>query len=177
MTEDRSGDRPRGPAPATDKKRDPAVAPGSDRPAAGHETKDISARAIVRFGVALAVLTAVVLVAMWGVFRLFEARAEKRDQPVPPMIAASLRRTPSGPRLEPDPLAPRRAVRAREDAILGSYGWVDANVGIARIPIDRAMELLVQRGLPASKPMSPVVTPAPADGRRKTADAGKAATP
>lgn len=159
--------------------RDPAVAPGGDHSAlvAGHETQDVSIRTVVRFGVALAVLMAVVLAAMWGVFRLFETRAEKRDQPVSPMIAANLHRTPSGPRLEPDPLAPRRAARAREDAILRSYGWVDSNVEIARIPIERAMELLVQRGLPAPKPMSPVVTPAPADGRPKTAGAERTATP
>jgi hypothetical protein len=109
---------------------------------------------------------------MWGVFRFFAAKQEKREEPVPPMVAANLRRTPSGPRLEPDPLAPRRAARAREDAVLGSYGWVDPNAGVARIPIDRAMELLVERGLPPSKPMlpaTPMLTPGPAAGSRKTA--------
>jgi hypothetical protein len=72
-----------------------------------------------------------------------------------------LKRTPPEPRLEPDPVAPRLAVRAREQEKLASYGWVDANAGVARIPIERAMELLVERGLPPSKPMMPVVTPGP----------------
>ena len=98
------------------KRRDPAVAPGGDQPApvAGHETQDVSIRAIVSFGVALAAMTCIVLVAMWGVFRIFENRADERDQPVSPMIAVNLRRTPSGPRLEPNPLVPRLAARARE---------------------------------------------------------------
>jgi hypothetical protein len=141
-----------------DDRRDPAGAPGGDRPAptAGHETSDVSIRAIVRFGLALAIGTAVISVAMWGLFRFFEARQEKRQERVPPMVAANLHRTPSGPRLEPDPLAPLRAARAREDSVLGSYGWVDPGAGVARIPIDRAMELLVERGLPPSKPMIPV---------------------
>jgi hypothetical protein len=139
----------------------------TDRPArAGHETSDVSARPIVKFGIGLAITTAVVSVAMWGLFQFFDARQEKRERPVPPMVAASLHRTPSGPRLEPDPLAPRRAVRAREDALLASYGWVDRNAGVVRIPIDRAMELLVERGLPPSKPMVPV-TPGPGAGSRK----------
>jgi hypothetical protein len=83
------------------------------------------------------------------------------------MVAANLRRTPSGPRLEPNPLAPRLAARAREDALLGGYGWVDANAGVARIPIDRAMEILVEKGLPPSKPMVPVTAPTPGPGNGK----------
>lgn len=169
MTRDSRGDRPHGPAAAT-VHASPELRPG-------HETKDASIRAVVGFGIALALLTVAVLLAMWGVFRIFEVQANKRDRRVPPMIAANLSRTPTGPRLEPDPLAPRRAARVREDAILGSYGWVDPNAGIARIPIDRAMDMLIRTGLPPSKPMSPGMTPVPADGRRKTADAGKAARP
>lgn len=141
--------------------RDPAVA-GGDRPApeAGHETQDVSIPAIVKFGIGLATVTALASVAMWGLFRVFAAREDKHDQPVPPMVAASLQRTPREPRLEPNPLAPRLAARARENAVLSSYGWVDRGAGIARIPIDRAMELLVARGLPPAKPVV-AATPAP----------------
>jgi hypothetical protein len=151
MAEDSRGDRPYGPAPASElKPRDSAVGPGGDRsrPEHGHETSDVSISAIVKFGVALAIATAVVGVGMWGLLRFFEVRRDEREVPVPSMVAANLQRTPSGPRLEADPLAPRRAVQAREDAVLTSYGWVDPKAGVARIPIDRAMELLVQRGLP-----------------------------
>jgi len=175
MPEDSRGDRPHGPAPASDKHPDPAVAPGGDgpKPEAGHEASDVSIRLIVGFGIGLAIATALVSVAMWGLFRFFEAGQEKRREPVPPMVAANLRRTPSGPRLEPDPLAPRRAVQAREDAALTSYGWVDPKAGVARIPIDRAMELLVERGLPPPGPPSgPVpipypVSPGPAPASRR----------
>jgi hypothetical protein len=75
------------------------------------------------------------------------------------MVSASLRRTPPEPRLEQDPLAPRLRIRASEDAILASYGWVDRNAGVARIPIARAMDLLVERALPVTKPVAPVATP------------------
>ena len=36
-----------------------------------------------------------------------------------------------------------------EDAVLHSYGWVDKNAGIVRIPIERGDEAHGQRGLPA----------------------------
>jgi cytochrome c oxidase cbb3-type subunit III len=42
-----------------------------------------------------------------------------------------------------------KEMRATEDAVLHSYGWVDQAAGIVRIPIERAMELLAERGLPA----------------------------
>ena len=51
-------------------------------------------------------------------------------------------------------------MRAREDAVLTTYGWVDRNTGVARIPIERAMDLLVERGLPVTKPVASVATPA-----------------
>jgi hypothetical protein len=39
-------------------------------------------------------------------------------------------------------------LRAAEEANLDSYGWIDQNSGTVRIPIDRAMQLLLERGLP-----------------------------
>ena len=145
-----SGDRSHGPAPASE------LTPASEL---GHETQDVSIGPIVKFGVGLAIVTALVSVAMWGLFRWFERSQNRRQEPLAPMVAANLKRTPREPRLEPDPLAPRLAAREHEDAVLTSWGWVDRNAGVARIPIDRAMELLARRGLPAAKPMAPVATP------------------
>jgi hypothetical protein len=45
-----------------------------------------------------------------------------------------------------------KQLRATEDAVLNTYGWVDRESGIVHIPIERAMELLLQRGLPARPP-------------------------
>lgn len=159
----------------TERPREPGGSPGGESPAngPGHERSDVSISAIVKFGVGLAIVAVVVQVAMWGLLRSFETGAKKRDRPVPPMVAASLRRTPREPRLEPNPLAPRIAAQAREDAILTSYGWADRGAGIARIPIDRAMELLVERGLPEPKPMMPAAAPTPAGEPGKRSDEKK----
>ena len=40
-------------------------------------------------------------------------------------------------------------MRAAEQQVLTTYGWVDRNAGVVRIPIDEAMKLAIQRGLPA----------------------------
>ena len=52
------------------------------------------------------------------------------------------------PRLEVKPGASLAELRAAEDAELKSYGWIDRKAGTVRIPIDRAMQLLLERGLP-----------------------------
>jgi hypothetical protein len=48
-----------------------------------------------------------------------------------------------------------KAVRDAEDQRLATYGWVDQAKGVVRIPIDRAIDLLSQRGLPARKQSPP----------------------
>jgi hypothetical protein len=53
------------------------------------------------------------------------------------------------PRLQLSPPADMEAFRAREEGELTTYGWVNKTSGIVRIPIQRAMEILAQRGLPA----------------------------
>lgn len=45
-----------------------------------------------------------------------------------------------------------KQLRGTEEAILSSYAWVDRQKGIVRIPIDRAIDLTMQRGLPARQP-------------------------
>ncbi len=41
-----------------------------------------------------------------------------------------------------------RTLRAEQQEVLSSYGWIDEENGVVRIPVERAMSLLVERGLP-----------------------------
>jgi hypothetical protein len=52
------------------------------------------------------------------------------------------------PRLQISPSDDLRTLREREDTDLNTYGWVDRSRGVVRIPINRAMDLLLERGLP-----------------------------
>ena len=62
-------------------------------------------------------------------------------------VMSELPRIPS-PRLQIDPAGDLAELRKIEAARLSSYAWVDRNGRIARIPIERAMDILAQRGLP-----------------------------
>ncbi len=67
----------------------------------------------------------------------------------PPDVVSRVERpVPPEPRLIVIPGAQMRELRNREEALLTSYGWTDAEQGIARIPAARALELAVERGLP-----------------------------
>ncbi len=52
------------------------------------------------------------------------------------------------PVLQIDPVADLKAYKAQQDELLHSYGWVNKSEGIARIPIERAIEITAQQGLP-----------------------------
>jgi hypothetical protein len=54
------------------------------------------------------------------------------------------------PSLQTQPFGDVYALREDEAKKLGSYGWVDQEGGVARIPIDKAMEVMLQRGFTAS---------------------------
>ena len=134
-------------------------------PGGGYEKSDLSVKAIGVFGAILTLVLVLAIVSMAWMFGLFAAREERQDAPPSPLATAG-----SGP---PQPLlqvdAPRdlKELRAAEDARLASYGWVDKQAGLARIPIDRAMALLAERGLPS--PPEPAATgkgPAGRGGRR-----------
>lgn len=56
---------------------------------------------------------------------------------------------PPAPRLQVVPAFDWDKYKASEDKVLTTYGWVNKETGAVRIPIDRAMDLLAQRGLPS----------------------------
>ena len=77
------------------------------------------------------------------------ARAERNADPAPsPIPEASVRQLPPEPRLQTTPEKDLAALRREQKSVLESYGWADRQAGVARIPIDRAIELTAERGLP-----------------------------
>ncbi len=130
------------------------------RPDAVARNRDVSIRGLLYFAFWLAVGLIASGAAMFLLFRALEKKDRAQEGNLSPMVAASLARTPPEPRLEPYPLAPRLKLRAEEEEILTSYGWVDKTRGLVRLPIEQAMELLVQRGLPqAAAPPPPSGAP------------------
>jgi hypothetical protein len=131
----------------------------------GYEETDAHAGDTYRAGLYILgtmVLSALVVV---PIYRLL-ARQESREQNP---AATVLKADPNAglvalPRLvTSEPLA-LAEFRAQEDALLASYGWVEKDKGIARLPIDEAMRIVAERGLPKFPPPAP--SPAAAGGAR-----------
>lgn len=121
----------------------------------GHERRDVDVVRVAIIGAGLAAMIAVSMVMMIWAFDFFVAR-ESRSQPPPSTLTARpASQLPAEPRLQQNPLADLRVMRAEEDGLLGSYAWVDRDRGVVRLPIDRAMSLLVERGLPARREVTP----------------------
>jgi len=113
---------------------------------AGHELRDLSPKAIALFALSLALLLGVVFLVTYFLNEHY-ATVQIRTQAQPSPLSAAREPTPE-PRLAVTPGADLKALRAAEDSMLKSYGWIDAKNGIVRIPVDRAIEILAQRGLP-----------------------------
>jgi hypothetical protein len=119
----------------------------TDQTAVDHETTDVNIRAIFGFAIGLTVTTIVVGFAVWVLFQYFNAREAQTTFTEYP-LAVQESRVPPEPRLQINPREDLSNLRSREDESLTSYGWVDRNAGVVRIPIERAMQLIVERGLP-----------------------------
>ena len=120
-----------------------------DNPEVFHETADVNVRGILRFGGVLAVVAVVIHVALYGLLFYFEQREVRRHTPMRPV--QSKEEPPPEPRLRVAPRADLLEMRRAEDQILNSYGWVDREKNIVRVPIERAMEMIVKQGLPVRK--------------------------
>ena len=126
----------------------PHAAPHDENAGVHHETSDVNIRGILAFGAALIVAAVVIHLAIWVLFEYFDAREAQRAVRVYPLAATQGTRVPPEPRLQANPRQDLRDLLAQEDQILSSYGWLDRNAGVVRIPIEAAMKLTVQRGLP-----------------------------
>ena len=115
----------------------------------GHENRDADILPIVLTGIGLALTVVVVGVIVYGVFRYLEAHPATSVQSNPMAVLDS--QIPPAPRIEEHPAIEIQELHAQEDKTLSTYGWMDKNKGVVRIPIDRAMELQLQRGFPTRK--------------------------
>jgi hypothetical protein len=111
------------------------------------EGDGVSYKGLVWFGVILFATTVVCQVLVWGMFELF-ARQTARDDVARSPLAAPVGTLAPPPNLLTDEPGNLSTFRHQEDEILSTYGWVDKNSGVVRIPIDRAKALLLEKGLP-----------------------------
>jgi len=134
----------------------------------GHEGSTVQVGGITWFIIVLTVSVVFIGWLMAAVLNTFEGREKKAElESRPSPFAAERAKLPPEPRLQlapnseaqidknepPDlkiqhPLEEMKELRKSWDEQLKSYGWVDEQGGVVRIPIDDAKKLLLQRGLP-----------------------------
>lgn len=123
-----------------------------------HEASDLEPRLILR--VTIIILATLVALVLAGVllFQLYAWEYPARSSEAAPQVTAG--DLPPAPRLQTNPRVDLQTVRAREDAHLNRYAWVDRQRGIAQIPIERAMALWVEnyQPQPTSTNRAPEVT-------------------
>ena len=147
------------------------------------EHEDMRPRVVYGFLMVLVILCVGAYFVIDGFYHYMDSYARKHQPPLNPLVTATTSDTrvvtPAEvqsfpqPRLETDERNEIFGFRLQEEQKLHSYGWVDQNAGVVRIPIDRAMELIVQRGLPTT-PQAGTVPPSPVNMARKAAaSAGK----
>jgi len=113
----------------------------------GHEHRDVNLRAVMIFGLGLTLLVVITYFVLLGMFTYLERRQKASDQSH--SIFVNTPTLPPEPRLQVTPAQDLKQVRADEEKILSTSGWIDRDAGIVRIPIQHSMELIAKRGLPS----------------------------
>lgn len=129
----------------------------------GHEETDAEIGPLVRFAVFLTVFTLATAALTVGFYKYLDEREQVEKAPRYPLAEGIERPLPPAPRLQTYPFDDVKGLRQDEARLLEHYQWVDKNAGTVRIPIERAMDLLAERGLPHRPPSPAPAAPATAE--------------
>jgi hypothetical protein len=127
------------------------------------ETEDLSPQGVFYFMAGLAVLGVVIYFVLTGMYRFLDTYDRAHQPAMNPMavktgvdpqtmtfrdITDKIDNTFPKPVLEYSERTQFSEEVEKQDKALASYDWIDQKNGVVRIPIERAMDLLVERGLP-----------------------------
>ncbi|HTZ74821.1 MAG TPA: hypothetical protein VMB47_12940 [Candidatus Aquilonibacter sp.] len=118
----------------------------NDQRGPGYEVRDANIKALLQFAFWLAVLLAVTLVAMRYTFHIL-----KGVTPLGPAASpfANTRQIPEGPLLQAHPHEDLVTFCSEQRQQVNGYAWINKAGGIVQIPIDQAMNIVLQKGLPS----------------------------
>jgi hypothetical protein len=111
-----------------------------------YERSDADVRSLLKFGLSLLMILVAVLISMRWMFFYF-AKSQQLGPPASPFENARV--LPPEPRLQVEPRVDLLAYCQGQLGELNTYGWEDPHNEVVRIPVDRAMDLIVERNLPA----------------------------
>lgn len=147
----------------------------ANNPEVRYEKTDAHVRPLYQFLFWISVITILTAIISMVILRGLESWRDKASTPATmaePQAQTWMAQPPPAPRLqiqEPKDLA---TFREEEAAVLSTYGVVDRDKGIYRMPIEEAMRLVLERGLPtagdpaAGPPRAKPAAPPSAEARR-----------
>lgn len=121
-------------------------------PGSTYEHTDANVWIIAKFMFWLAVSAVIIHVGLGLVYALLIEQAMETGELRYPLAAAQGERLPPTPRLQQFPQNELYQFRQGEESLLEGYGWMNKDAGVVHIPIEDAMRLTVERGLPSRLP-------------------------
>ena len=141
------------------------------RPPAPHDDENM--RAILHFALWMVVAAVIIYAGLWGMFKYFDWQAAVADPAANPLLvgekppATPAARFPE-PRLQANAAADLVQIQSAEEEKLDTYGWVDRPAGITRMPVEQAMRLIAEHGVPVwPAPPSPQTLEKKTLGKKK----------
>ena len=117
------------------------------------EARDVDASIIGWIAIGVVVSAFLIHGSVALIYAYFNSTASRGSQPVTFVKEAPKQSTL--PALQEDPHKDLERLRESERQVLNSYGWVDREKGIARVPIEEAMKRVLEKGLPPAEVVSP----------------------
>src|ERR1019366_3235500 len=128
----------------------------------GFEREDLGSRGVFAFMIGLAIVGVVIYFIIVGMYTFLDNYERSQMTTASPLVTSkgAMSRVVTqedmdkafkengAPMLERNEGSDLRKDLVNQENQLNSYGWVDEKAGVAHVPIERAMELTVQRGLP-----------------------------
>ncbi|MBI5431511.1 MAG: hypothetical protein HZA52_01640 [Planctomycetes bacterium] len=128
-----------------------AAAPSSGHAAAvaaGYEKEDPKVKPILIFTILLVLANVATFYAMIWTNNAFTAAEASKDVVAHPLAVVA---EPPAPRLQAVPSAEWNAFKTEQQTAIGVYRWLDRTNGVVQIPVERALEIVSERGLPHRK--------------------------
>ena len=119
---------------------------GGDEPR-DYSDKDIRIKPILVFGLLTAIFTAFSFIGVAYVFRMFRTTTTAEVAPTSRFVEERV--LPPEPRLQVNEKRTLQEQHALDKATVTEYAWVDKGSGVVRIPVERAVDLIAERGLPS----------------------------
>jgi hypothetical protein len=120
--------------------------PGEHHPETLHEENSIQYMPVLIFIAVMIIVSIATFLTVKIIQQTFDTNWARSEAPLSPLAQVQM---PPAPLLQVSSGQDRIDLRAKEQAVINSYRWVDEKNGVVGIPVEEAIKLLAQRGLPA----------------------------